>query len=207
MYYTADEFRAMVRRSPKRFYVYTILAQGVPIYVGKGLQTCGTIRALAHAKAARHGDTSPKSKALRSLWRQGKHEQYVLEIACNSEETAFFVEQATIGQYKRRCDGGTLFNRATGGQGSSGYRASKATRTKMSESRTGKPLSANHCKAIGDGRRLSLKVRLDNERRKIPVQVHGVTYSCRQDAADALGLCRGTLSYRLGKWPGYKELR
>lgn len=207
MYYTADEFRDLIRRSPKRFYVYTVVAAGVPIYVGKGLQTCVGIRALAHAKAARQGDVSPKSRALRRLWRQGLAEQYLLEIACNSEETAFFVEQAAIGEYKRLCDGGTLFNRATGGQGSSGHTASRATREKMSMSRKGRPLSVYHCKAIGDGRRSSLKVRADNERRKIPVQVHGVVYACRQDAADALGLHRGTLSYRLGKWPGYKELR
>lgn len=204
--YTAEEFRKLIETLPKRFYVYTLLANGIPFYVGKGFRNSSGVRALAHLRNARYNDDE-KSRFIRETLKNGQKITFVLELMCNSEETAFFHEQVMISDYGRRVDGGTLFNRATGGQGSQGFKATKATRRKMSRTRTGVPLSRSHCKAIGAGRRVSAKVKADIECRKIPVRVFGVEYSCRQAAADALNLKRGTLSYRLGRWPGYEELR
>ena len=204
--YSASEFKALILSLPKNFYVYTLVANGVPFYVGKGCRDSSGVRALAHRKEATSRD-DPKSRFMRRLWATGGQERYQLELMCNSEETAFFHEQVMITDYGRRCDGGTLFNRAAGGQGSSGFKATEATCRKMSQSRTGRPLSTRHRRAISAGRLVSSKVKAANQRRKVPVRIYGISYNCLSDAALQLGVCKQTLYWRLNQgWEDHERL-
>lgn len=206
--YTRESFSLLLRRV-KKFYVYVLLCEGVPFYVGKGKRDVAyqcQVRALEHERKADAGKDSDMFAHIRKLKRSGKSIQYGLALHCNDESLALFHEQVEIQQFGRRCDGGMLFNRAVGGQGLHGYVASKETRLKMSITRTGRKQSALHNRAISLGRKRSVKVALENERRKIPVIVEGQRFSSVTDASAELGISKATIHYRLdvGR-EGYKR--
>lgn len=209
--YSNSEFREALKREVKAFYVYVLLSNDVPFYVGKGgTKGHNPLRALAHEKEALHKSMKPKStksKFIRNLLKSGKSVGYVLAFACNSEESAFFYEQVLISDYKLIKDGGTLLNLATGGQGSSGFKMSRSSCLSMSITRTGKKQTPEHNAAISEGRKRSALVKADNLARRVPVKANGIWYDCAKEAALALGVCIHTIRNRINNvnFPNYSR--
>ena len=196
---TADEFKMTLDRV-KAFYVYVLSVNGIPFYVGKGTRdvrwSCQH-RALMHEKNARCMALDAKSKFIRRSWRQGLSVTYELAFMSNHESQCFFHEQVLIAEYGKRSDKGILFNLVDGGQGMTGYKLSATTRARMSATRTGRKLSADWRANIAAGRLLSKKVKIENQRRKIPVLASGKIYDSAVDAGTALGVAGQTIRYRI----------
>ena len=97
-----------------QFYVYHWLRRdGTPYYVGKG-----------------KGDRAYEKK--RTMCSAPKDRSRIVLIAENlTEEDAFWLEIEQIAKYKRKCDGGILFNLTTGGEGASGWKHAPETIEKM----------------------------------------------------------------------------
>lgn len=120
-----------------QFYVYHWLRRdGTPYYVGKG-------------KDDRAYDKE------RTMCSAPKDRSRIVLIAENlTEEDAFWLEIEEIAKYKRKCDGGILFNLTTGGEGASGYKHSPDAIEKISESKKGDKnpnyggLTGEHAKKI-----------------------------------------------------------
>jgi hypothetical protein len=202
---TADELKAKVQQLVRQFYIYILCdVHGVPFYVGKACKTKTGwyYRPLQHCKDAKAKRKSPVCRHIRTL----NHDvRYVIHFDTNSEWLALFEEQVVVLDLGLKRDGGLLYNRTIGGQGMQGHQASLRTRRKMSKTRTGRTQSKEHNQAISLGRLISKRVKAAGEASKVPVKINGVVYSCRQEAADALNLKRGTLSYRVKvSWPGYE---
>lgn len=179
---TRDDFQDCLLRV-RKFFVYSLWVDNVCFYVGKGTKTRRhALRPIMHEKSARLGGDSPKDKFIRRAWRAGKQVDYRLEFDSNQEHHVYFHEQVMIGHHGKRKDGGTLFNKADGGQGVSGYKLSKSTRLKMSRSRTNMHMSSEWCKSISAGR---FKSPLIHRR---PVVVMGVRYDSGSEAARSLDL-------------------
>lgn len=207
--YDAATFKQMLLHKVKPYYVYVLLVDRVPFYVGKGSRKVAyecQVRALRHELDADAGKDSEMFSFIRKMKRAGKEIQYALSLHCSSESLALFQEQVDIGKYGRRSGGGLLFNRAIGGQGLHGYRASDETRLKMSAARRGRKQSLAHNRAISEGRKRSEKVRIENLSRKIPVIVEGKVFDSITDASIILNLSKSTIHYRMSAgWQGYNK--
>jgi hypothetical protein len=206
--HSAKDFKALIEREPKKFYVYVLWCDKRPFYVGKGVKSLTRTRALVHEYEARHGRAkSPPSKFIEAALAQGKRIRYELAWSSNYEHHVLFHEQVLIGKYGRSTDGGSLVNLTLGGQGMSGYKLSAETCAKMSRTRKGRTQSIAHNAAISKGRRKSAKVKADNERRRVRVKIYGQVYSDIGEAASDLGVCRATLYWRLNRnWKDHERL-
>ncbi len=102
------------------FYVYHWLRRdGTPYYVGKGKGD----RAYDKERTACSAPNDPTRIVL---------------IAENlTEEDAFWLEIEEIAKYKRRCDGGILFNLTTGGEGQSGWKHAPESKEKIADALRG----------------------------------------------------------------------
>jgi hypothetical protein len=207
--YSREEFVSCLAREPRQFYVYVL--KDSTFYVGKGTikKTGVPQRALKHEKEASRRRTckSKVAKHIRKLWTAGLEVRYTIWFSTNSEYLALFEEQVLIEQLRRKIHGGTLVNLTEGGQGMSGYTLSKYTRGKMSATRTGRKQSLLHNKAISEGRGKSLRVKADQERRKIPVLINGVHYPSILEGARRIGTSPSVLHYRFNTNKlGYEKL-
>lgn len=122
------------------FYVYLYLdpRNGEVFYVGKG---CGD-RASHHV---RWKTRSAEMWARIADLRAAGVTPIISTAVCLNEADAFLRERELIAAFGRRDQGtGTLLNKTSGGQGPSGRRHSDAAKAKMSRSRTGKKLTAEH---------------------------------------------------------------
>ena len=123
------------------FYVYHWLRRdGTPYYVGKGKGD----RAYDKTRTACNAPTDPARIVL---------------IAENlNEEDAFWLEIEEIAKYGRRCDGGSLFNLTTGGEGFAGWKHSPETIKKISEATKGEK-NHQYGKPCGHADRISATMR------------------------------------------------
>lgn len=119
------------------FYVYHWLRRdGTPYYVGKG-------------KGDRAYDKT------RTACNAPKDRSRIVLIAENlTEDDALWLEIEEIAKYKRRCDGGSLFNLTTGGEGLSGWKHAPESKEKIADALRGEKnpnyggLQPGHAKKI-----------------------------------------------------------
>jgi len=111
-----------------KYYVYVLTDdKGKIFYVGKGCNS----RESSHRTNAKNNRKEPVYKKIRQLWLCGV-DFNLIKIKSNlDEKDAFKIEKDLIAQYKRKSDGGCLFNITAGGGGSNLYKHSAEALKKM----------------------------------------------------------------------------
>jgi hypothetical protein len=126
------------------FYHYTYFVNGVPEYVGKGVER----RALAHLVA---GNQTYWARHVKKAVKEGCDVQIKMAYVEN-EQAALDEETRLIALYGRRNIGtGTLFNLTDGGEGVSGMRMSEESKAKMRAKKLGVPRSEESRRAQSIG--------------------------------------------------------
>jgi hypothetical protein len=120
----------------KQFYTYVLInsLNNTPIYVGKGFGYRAE-RHLQIIKNCRHYNLYLQRKVLKIWKNNGK--VFVTKFYTKSEQEAFDIE-VTLIEYAKKL-GYELCNLTNGGEGISGYRASKKIRKKLSVLKLGIP--------------------------------------------------------------------
>jgi hypothetical protein len=95
--------------------VYRYVAEGDVIYVGMGVPG----RAEHHLKACFWGKKTPFYNKLKKLLREQVDVEIEVVWGAGSREEAAVKERELIALYRRKAEGGTLLNLASGGQGCS----------------------------------------------------------------------------------------
>lgn len=117
------------------FYTYIYFRQdGTPYYIGKGHN------ARAFQRYGRYVHTPPRARILVEHW--------------DSEQKALEMEQWYIRLYGRKDNNtGILRNMTDGGDGSTGWIPTEENKANISRSLTGRTLTPEHCRNIGEGTR------------------------------------------------------
>jgi DNA-binding XRE family transcriptional regulator len=115
----------------KTYYVYTLAKPtGEVFYIGKGTGR----RIHRHECEARNGVRSKKCNIIRKIWREGSEVIKTKVYETTTEQDALEYERSLIAAYKSE----NLANLTDGGEGSTGYIFSDATKVKMRLSHLGK---------------------------------------------------------------------
>lgn len=118
-----------------KFYVYAYFEPGQeqPFYIGKGFGQ----RAFQHTcKCRLRKYKTYFYNKLRNLISRNISPQIIILQENMIESEAFELEKRLIAFFKRVCDGGTLCNHTSGGEGSTGYRRQTPVTEKERENRS-----------------------------------------------------------------------